>query len=159
MENNSAIICLVILTMMLSAVKRNFTPSENRGNPIHWFRLKVGSVCNIDLHQVTFGVLGDFAEEMQLAVPQNEKDWATKIAALVVCKGLTIQPDGHEWIQGLIMQNAAVNDLMDYCIENGELVKGPTWADSYSELGRVTVNHFETEHGNRTRYQIKEAAQ
>jgi hypothetical protein len=167
MEDIYSLLAVLILAMtLMGAVKRNFTPSENGGNPIHWFRVKVGEVCRVDLSSITFGVLADFHDDLELAVPKNDDDWRERIAALVMAHNDVIQPDGHGWKQALWTQSAAVNDLMDFAMKNGRLVKGPKWGDTYEMTSKdaghpasILVRHDKTEHGNRSRYSVREAVE
>jgi hypothetical protein len=154
METIYSLLAVLFLTTMMA---RNFSPSEDGGNPIHWFRLKVGEALDVDLHSVMFGTLGDFAEELNLMVPQERKDWEQTIAALVVAKEAVVSNDdsGHPWVSSLFMQNAAVNDLMTVCMEHAKYhpKTGPAWADSYGGVS-VHIEHNQTEHGNRSRYSV-----
>lgn len=163
----TAILAVLFLAMMMAGRTPLFAPSEKGGSPVHWFRLAVDEVCSFRIEKVLFGVTGSFAKEMGLAVPENrdgtKPESGTDMAALIVATDGVVQPDGHEWLECLMLQQAAVNDLMALVMQSCNVDEdSPEWGDSYSpNTGKglsVTVTHTKTSHGNRTRYTVSEVA-
>jgi hypothetical protein len=168
MENEMiAAIVALFGAMMMAGREPLFTPSEKGGSPVHWFRLNVGEVCSFRIDKILFGVTGSFASELGLAVPENrdgkKPESGTDMAALIVTSEPVIQPDGHEWMECLMLQQAAVNDLMALVMQSCNIDEDSVeWGDSYTPNSgkglHVTVNHDKTSHGNRTRYTVTEVA-